>query len=161
MSTQAAPPPVITIEAFVEHDRLACQALAARAARSSYGPRLPEAIRRTIDEAAPLEAVERRLVAKVDGAPAGMIDLNGSHIENLFVDPLHQGRGIGSALLAAAERTCPGDVTLSVFTVNPDARRLYERLGYEVTGTRLVTVAGQAAEVWSMRKLRAAGDDRR
>ena len=51
------------------------------------------------------------------------------------VRPELQGRGIGTALMAAAEElTCTRGlraVVLGVEDSNPRARRLYERLGYE------------------------------
>nr|WP_255500773.1 GNAT family N-acetyltransferase [Caulobacter sp. 17J80-11] len=114
---------------------------------------MPERAGRFTPEA-PLEPAEVRLVAVADGEVAGLVELIGAHVANLFVDPARQGRGIGSALLAAAEARVAGDVTLSVFTVNPDARRLYERLGYVVEGRREISFAGAPAEVWRMRKLR-------
>jgi ribosomal protein S18 acetylase RimI-like enzyme len=55
------------------------------------------------------------------------------------VRPELQGRGIGTALMAAAEElTCTrglGAIVLGVEDWNPRARRLYERLGYEVVAT--------------------------
>jgi ribosomal protein S18 acetylase RimI-like enzyme len=86
---------------------------------------------------------------------AGFIDLTGRNIENLFVDPAVQGRGLGSVLMAAAEEALgAGDLTLAVFTVNPDARRLYERLGFVVESIGAATLSGGEAEVWRMRKRR-------
>jgi ribosomal protein S18 acetylase RimI-like enzyme len=93
-----------------------------------------------------------RIVAVRDGAVAGFLDLVGSHVSNLFVDPRHQGQGIGTALMAEAARRVAGDLTLSVFILNPAARRLYERLGFQVEGVRTVPFAGSSAEVWMMRK---------
>jgi GNAT superfamily N-acetyltransferase len=89
------------------------------------------------------------LVAWLDGRPVGDVflawepadvpqvrrQLPGvpqlSHLEVL--GPL-QRRGIGTALIGAAEDTARrlghGQITLAVGVDNPDARRLYERLGY-------------------------------
>jgi len=118
---------------------------------SSYGPRLDGAAF-TVDD--PLEACDQRWLAMVDGEVAGFIELVGAHVSNLFVDPAFQGRGVGSRLMAAAEAAVEGDLTLSVFTVNPDARRLYERLGFVVEGTGPVAFAGASHDVWRMRKSR-------
>jgi GNAT superfamily N-acetyltransferase len=67
--------------------------------------------------------------ARVDGLP---------YVEDVFVLPEHRNRGIGSALLEAAETAAAaqGDpaVTLAVSTGNAGARRLYERLGYVDAG---------------------------
>lgn len=145
----------VEVRLFAEEDRSACQRIAAAAALSSYGPRLPLAAGHFTPDA-PLDQVDQRLVAVIGGVPAGFIDLAGHNIENLFVDPAVQGRGTGSALMAAAEVSVgQGDLTLAVFTVNPDARRLYERLGFVVESTGVTMFAGGKAEVWRMRKRRA------
>jgi GNAT superfamily N-acetyltransferase len=89
------------------------------------------------------------LVAWLDGRPVGDVYLTWepadvpevrrhlpgvpqlSHLE--VVGPL-QRRGIGTALLRAAEDTARQlgheQITLAVGVDNPDARRLYQRLGY-------------------------------
>jgi ribosomal protein S18 acetylase RimI-like enzyme len=143
----------VELRLFSEDDRASCQRIAALAALSSYGPRMPE-FRDRFVEAQPLEPADVRIVAVRDGAVAGFLDLVGSHVSNLFVDPQHQGLGIGTALMAEAARRVAGDLTLSVFILNPDARRLYERLGFQVEGVRTVPFAGSSAEVWMMRKPR-------
>lgn len=57
-------------------------------------------------------------------------------VEQVSVDPAHQRRGIGTALLRAAEAwladrpDLPGTLTLGVETGNAGAIRLYARLGY-------------------------------
>lgn len=142
----------VVVRAFSEADDAVCRRIAAAAAMSSYGARMDDVAFRADD---PLEACDQRLLAVVDGDIAGFIELAGSHVSNLFVDPAFQGRGIGSALMAEAERRIEGDLTLSVFTVNPDARRLYERLGFVHESTGPVAFAGGEAEVWRMRKRRA------
>lgn len=143
----------VELRLFSEDDRASCQRIAALAALSSYGPRMPE-FRDRFVEAQPLEPADVRIVAVRDGAVAGFLDLIGSHVSNLFVDPRHQGQGIGTVLIAEAERRAAGDLTLSVFTLNPDARRLYERLGFQVEEVRTVPYAGFSAAVWVMRKPR-------
>jgi len=58
-------------------------------------------------------------------------------IHTLCVAPEYQGQGIGTyitqALVNAAEASGRG-VVLSVLKANERARRLYERLGFEVVG---------------------------
>lgn len=59
------------------------------------------------------------------------------YIAEIQIIPEMQGRGLGSAVLggviaaAAARGAC---VTLQVLEINEGARRLYERLGFYVTG---------------------------
>jgi GNAT superfamily N-acetyltransferase len=59
-------------------------------------------------------------------------------VNHLQVRPHHQGRGTGTAILAAAEqrvRDCGiAEIAVSVSIENPDAARLYRRLGYQPTG---------------------------
>jgi ribosomal-protein-alanine N-acetyltransferase len=59
------------------------------------------------------------------------------YIQSVCVAPGLRGQGLGRRLMAFAEerilRETP-NVFLNVASFNPDARRLYERLGYEVVG---------------------------
>ncbi len=143
----------VEIRPFAEADRVPCQRIAAVAAMSSYGPRLDATVDVFRDDQ-PLEDCDWRLVAVVAGRVAGLIDMIGGHVSNLFVDPACQGQGVGSRLMAAAEERVEGDLTLSVFTVNPDARRFYERLGFVLEGTSFTDFAGGRHELWRMRKPR-------
>lgn len=59
------------------------------------------------------------------------------HIVELQLLPEMQGKGIGSAVVRHLIQHGAGlglPVTLSVVPANPRAQRLYERLGFEVTG---------------------------
>ncbi len=75
------------------------------------------------------------VVALVDGRLVGSVrirvDGRTLHIGRMAVVPDLQGRGIGAALLAAAEAVAPADEAL-LFTGHLSARnlRLYERAGY-------------------------------
>jgi ribosomal protein S18 acetylase RimI-like enzyme len=63
------------------------------------------------------------------------------HISDLVVDPQHDGKGTGSALLGFAERWAKEHrcryLTLGVFPGNERARALYERHGYGVETLRM------------------------
>jgi aminoglycoside 6'-N-acetyltransferase len=92
------------------------------------------------------------LVAEADGAVVGMIELwlrrprdrnnaRPPRIEahlGISVAPDWRGRGVGSALLEAGEAWAiehgAERMDLGLDAANVDARRLYERLGYEVHG---------------------------
>lgn len=69
-------------------------------------------------------------------APYGDLEEDQSYyVCGMAVDAEHRGRGIGTALLAEAEKTCRalglGKLSLIVFEQNARAKRLYEREGYE------------------------------
>ena len=73
-------------------------------------------------------------VAEVEGEIAGMVALNladGAEVEDFFVEPAFQGRGVGGALMAqlldAARAAGPG--TLEV-DADPNAEAIYARLGF-------------------------------
>jgi ribosomal protein S18 acetylase RimI-like enzyme len=78
-------------------------------------------------------------VIEMAGRPIGLLKLLRASDEwrvvQLQLLPEHQGAGIGSHLLGilvAQARDAGVPLTLSVLKANP-ARRLYERLGFEVT----------------------------
>ncbi|GEM_PF-125257 len=144
---------VVVCRAFVEADRQACQEIAAEAAASSYATALPD-IADSFGPDAPLEPADRRWVAVLAEQVIGFIDLVGNHIANLFVAPAVQGRGVGRLLIAAVEQETCGDLTLSVFTVNPRAKALYECLGFAVESEGLAGFHGIRTAVWRMRKAR-------
>jgi ribosomal protein S18 acetylase RimI-like enzyme len=80
------------------------------------------------------------------GAPAaplaGFVILNmngplGGYIQTLAVAEHTRGQGVGTALLAHAEQrifATSANAFICVSSFNPDARRLYERLGYRLVG---------------------------
>ncbi len=82
-------------------------------------------------------------VIQWDGQDAGLLYVQERSEELFLVDieilPSFQRRGIGTqviqALIAEAERQGKM-VALQVLKVNPAARRLYERLGFRVTGEK-------------------------
>jgi ribosomal protein S18 acetylase RimI-like enzyme len=97
------------------------------------------------------------LVARLDGEPSGSAVIGWAgcadpddraalpdvvEISNLHVRPDLRGRGIGSALIAAAEQRAREHgwrrAALGVEVGNVDAARLYARLGYVDTGRRSV-----------------------
>lgn len=74
-------------------------------------------------------------VAEVGGQVAGMVALsleNGAEVEDFFVEPQLQGRGVGGALMAqllAAARAAGAEV-LEV-DADPNAEGIYAKLGFE------------------------------
>ena len=92
------------------------------------------------------------LIAELDGRPAGFAFLEPAvdyftgqadgHIGMVAVADSAEGRGVGAALMRAAEDWARGNgyprLHLNVFRGNEHARRMYERLGYQVETLRYV-----------------------
>jgi putative acetyltransferase len=85
----------------------------------------------------------------------GFAAVDGSWLEQLFVDPDHQGRGVGRALLDDAKRASPGGLSLHVFTRNGRARRFYTAAGFVLSaqsdGKRNEEREPDCTYVWSPR----------
>ena len=102
----------------------------------TYGPFLGTA---TVDEFVAGGSVERYFeehwpeatVATVEGEIVGVVVLLGALVDLAWVDPAFRSRGIGSALMADAERQADGgELRLEVWTVNERAVAFYERVGF-------------------------------
>ena len=64
----------------------------------------------------------------------GIVSVNGSLIEDLYVLPERQRMGYGTELLRFAIRQCPDTPTLWILENNRNAERLYRRMGFQPTG---------------------------
>jgi GNAT superfamily N-acetyltransferase len=69
-------------------------------------------------------------VAEDDGAIVGMLVLDGSWVDHLYVDPGSTGRGVGTELLDHAKACRRDGLDLWAFQSNAGARRFYERHGF-------------------------------
>ncbi|MFT6582545.1 MAG: putative acetyltransferase [Alphaproteobacteria bacterium] len=69
-------------------------------------------------------------VADLDGAIIGFIALIGDEVGAIFVDPVHQGAGVGRSLMDKACDLC-GDLELGVFEANSIGRGFYEHYGFK------------------------------
>ncbi len=72
---------------------------------------------------------EQRVRIVDDGRTVAFAALDREWLEQLYVDPDHQGRGLGRTLLEDAKRLRPDGLRLHVFTRNTPARRFYEAAG--------------------------------
>lgn len=68
-------------------------------------------------------------VAEVDGEPAAYARMRGAWLDDLYVLPEHQGRGIGTLLLDVVCSLRPQGFGLWVFASNAAARRFYAGRG--------------------------------
>jgi len=73
-------------------------------------------------------------IAEVDGTVVGFACLEGDLLDQLFVLPEWQGKGVGSRLLDDVKALKPSGFTLYTFEKNLAARRFYERRGLVETG---------------------------
>jgi ribosomal protein S18 acetylase RimI-like enzyme len=79
----------------------------------------------------------------MDGEDAGVLQVE-SYVDEIFlalilIAPAFQGQGLGTAVICdvqAQARAAGLPLTLQVLKANPRARRLYERLGFEVVEER-------------------------
>ncbi len=67
-------------------------------------------------------------VAVLDTATVGFVSLSGATLEQLFIAPSHQNRGIGKTLLDFVKRQMPGGFDLITATESR-APKFYEREG--------------------------------
>jgi len=83
-------------------------------------------------------------VAVVDGTPVGHVTISGHQLVHLFVDPVHQGTGLGRHLLALGEATIVAaghtDLELHARVENLAAIAFYEKSGWTVTDRLVHTV---------------------
>lgn len=73
-------------------------------------------------------------VAEAGHALVALLVLEREWIDQLYVEPAHVGRGIGSDLMAVAKQERPAGLRLWTFEANVRARRFYERHGFVATG---------------------------
>jgi len=69
-------------------------------------------------------------VATADGVVVAMAVIRPGDLDQLYVAPGAQGRGIGTRLLDLAKRRSPQGIALYTFQVNDRARAFYERHGF-------------------------------
>jgi len=68
-----------------------------------------------------------------EGGVVGLLALADHRIDQLFVEPRDQGRGVGTTLLDKANELAPGGLTLFTHQRNERARAFYERRGFRAS----------------------------
>ncbi len=92
------------------------------------------------EEVVVIAEVGGRAVGNCTVGPAGPLRQSETgHVGllGILVDRRYRGRGVGTALLVRCLEECRGkfeQVRLSVASSNPEARRIYERVGFEPCG---------------------------
>lgn len=69
-------------------------------------------------------------VATAEDAVVGIMALDDTDIDQLYLDPQWRGQGIGDLLVAHAKSRRPSGLGLWTFQVNTPAGRFYERHGF-------------------------------
>ncbi len=69
-------------------------------------------------------------VAEEDGRLAGFMAMHADFIDQLYVDPDIQRRGIGTAFLDHARQLSPSTLHLFTFQSNANGRAFYEKNGF-------------------------------
>jgi len=82
-------------------------------------------------------AAGKRVWMLVDECPVGIVSVQDSLIENLYILPGYQGRGYGTRLLHFAMEQCRGRPTLWILDNNEGAYRLYARNGFQLSGRKM------------------------
>ena len=85
------------------------------------------------------------VIAEAGGEPIGFVtvDPRTCYLDQLVVAPEHWASGVGTALIAVAKQLSPTGLELHVNTDNARAIRLYERLGFSVTGADINPISGK------------------
>jgi ribosomal protein S18 acetylase RimI-like enzyme len=122
-------------------DADAIAAIEVRAFRHAYADILEPQFLSDLDPAARAEEWRETLgrgdrdvfVAEVQERVVGYVSVRADgDLRMLYVDPVAQGAGVGTQLLAEAERA--GARALEVFAANGHGRRFYEARGWKDTG---------------------------
>jgi GNAT superfamily N-acetyltransferase len=62
--------------------------------------------------------------------PVAFMAMNKNFIDQLYIDPVHQRRGVGQALLNFARERSPDHIWLYTLQINVGARAFYEKNGF-------------------------------
>jgi putative acetyltransferase len=73
------------------------------------------------------------LAVDADDRPLGFMLIDDGHMEALFIDPAHRGKGVGAALLRHGLSLHP-QMTTDVNEQNAQAVGFYEHMGFARTG---------------------------
>ncbi|ROR92019.1 GNAT family N-acetyltransferase [Nocardioides aurantiacus] len=146
MTASEPTPPDLTLRP-ARPDEVAALTSVFLAARRAAAPDLPLPVHDEDEVRSHLGAVvsdpDREVwVADTGGSVAGFLVLTRTWLDDLYVDPAHQRRGVGSALLDLARAQRPHGFGLWVFATNRPARAFYAHHGL----VELETTDGSATE---------------
>jgi putative acetyltransferase len=131
----------IIIRPMLDTDATAMHVIHGRAVRQSCAPMLsPKIVEAWLRDRSPEGYLRARndggenfLIAERRGLRAGFASWRGSWLEALFVDPDHQGTGVGQALFDACDEAAEAqNMFLSDLNATLNARSFYEAAGFRV-----------------------------
>ncbi len=95
-------------------------------------PPLTQSLASMGEDIATMTVLAAVVAGRIVGSVRGRLDEDICHIGRLIVDPQWQGRGIGTALLAAIEQCFPEAESFELFTGSKSSGNLglYQRHGY-------------------------------
>lgn len=105
--------------------------------RRAAGPLIPPSVRKDEEVRSHVRQTlipHREVWLAEDERLLGVLVLDGSELQWLYVDPGAQRRGVGAALLRQAHMLRPQGLALWVFASNTPAREFYQRHGWRVVG---------------------------
>lgn len=125
---------MMTLRASTSRDAARILDIWSRAVDATHGFLLP-ADRAAIGEEVKAFLPQAPLTLAVNAADhaLGFMFVHEGHMEALFIDPDHHGKGIGRALVESALALHPA-LTTDVNEQNGEALSFYRRLGFEPTG---------------------------
>lgn len=85
--------------------------------------------------------IAETIIYEIDGDVVGFLALIGNEVGAVFVDPDHQRKGIGRALMDTARDSRPY-LELSVFEENTGGRSFYAAYGFELVDRQVDDLTG-------------------
>lgn len=79
-------------------------------------------------------SIGKKAYMLIDGSAVGIVSVNKSTIENLYIHPCAQRKGYGTRLLKFAISKCNDIPTLWILDNNEPAYNLYYKFGFRKTG---------------------------
>jgi ribosomal protein S18 acetylase RimI-like enzyme len=138
----ATPDDASTVEAY--HDRCFRNTYSSQLLAGEFEAPDREGTRQQLRDWFQLDSEFETRVAVVDDLPIGHFTISGHQLVHLFVDPHHQGMGLGSRLLAQGEAMIRArghaDLELHARVENLAAIAFYEARGWTVTDRLIHTV---------------------
>ena len=78
----------------------------------------------------------------IEEEPIGIVSVKDDLIEDLYILPQKQRMGYGTKLLQFAIKQCTGNPALWILENNSNAKRLYNKIGFQETGRKNAITGG-------------------